>query len=175
MRKTFPEGDLDSAVTVRVGGDRFFVVHRAVMAARSEYFRRLLDPAGGFADSGKAKVDLEDADPEVFKWLLPLMYTGSSYMPDELLRPAAELAGRLLMPAECAAHLHARLLSTVTPGSVVAELIWAAQHDLAEVVTRLKAYLVRNRREVVFDRLDELAARFPDLAASLVRELAAAP
>ncbi|GLC52379.1 Ankyrin repeat and BTB/POZ domain-containing protein 1 [Pleodorina starrii] len=172
-----PAGDLDSAVTVRVGGGggRVFLAHRSVLAVRSEYFRRLLDPAGGFADSGEAEVALEDADSEAFGWLLAYMYTGELHMPDELLRPAAELAGRLLMPAECSKKLQVRLLAAVTPGSVVSELIWAAQHDMTDLVARLKAYLVRHRREVVFDQLGELAACFPDLAASLVREMAAAP
>ncbi|GLC61661.1 Ankyrin repeat and BTB/POZ domain-containing protein 1 [Pleodorina starrii] len=173
-----PAGDLDSTVTVRVdgggGGRRVFLAHRSVLAARSEYFRRLLDPAGGFADSGEAEVALEDADPEAFSWLLAYMYTGELHMPDELLRPAAELAGRLLMPADCSTKL-VRLLATVTPGSVVSELIWAAQHDMAELVARLKAYLVRHRKVVACDKLGELVARFPDMAASLTRELTAAP
>ncbi|GLC45631.1 Ankyrin repeat and BTB/POZ domain-containing protein 1 [Pleodorina starrii] len=171
-----PAGELDSAVTVRVGGGggRVFLAHRSVLAARSKYFRRLLDPAGGFADSGGAEVALQDADPEAFSWLLAYMYTGELHMPGELLRPAAELAGRLLMPAEYGADLQARLLAAVTPGSVVSELIWAAQHDMTDLVARLKVYLVRHRWEVSFDKLGELMACFPDLAASLVRELAAA-
>ncbi|GLC39049.1 Ankyrin repeat and BTB/POZ domain-containing protein 1 [Pleodorina starrii] len=162
-------GDLDSAVTVCVGGGgRAFLAHRSVLAARSNYFQRLLDPAGGVAEMA-----LADADPEAFSWLLVYMYTGQLHMPDELLRPAAELAGRLLMPAECAADLQARLLAAVTPGSVVSELLWAAQHDMADLVARLKAFLVRHRREVSFDKLGDLMARFPDLATSLMRELAA--
>ncbi|GLC45628.1 Ankyrin repeat and BTB/POZ domain-containing protein 1 [Pleodorina starrii] len=171
-----PAGDLDSAITLRVGGGggRVFLAHRSVLAARSEYFRRLLDPAGGFADSGEAEVALEDADPEAFSWLLAYMYTGELHMPDELLRPAAELAGRLLMPAECSVKLQAWLLARVTPGSVVSELIWAAQHDMTELVVRIKAYLVRRRKEVAFDELGELVSRFPDLALCLVRELATA-
>ncbi|GLC41835.1 Ankyrin repeat and BTB/POZ domain-containing protein 1 [Pleodorina starrii] len=174
-----PAGDLNSAVNVRVGGGggrgRIFVAHRSVLAARSEYFRRLLDPAGGFADSGVAEVALQDADPEAFSWLLAYMYTGELHMPDELLRPAAELAGRLLMPAECVAQLQAWLLAIVTPGSVVSELIWAAQHGMADLVEQLKAYLVRHRKAVALDKLGELVAHFPDLTLSLVRELVAAP
>ncbi|GLC76039.1 Ankyrin repeat and BTB/POZ domain-containing protein 1 [Pleodorina starrii] len=86
-------------------------------AAIVTYFRRLLDPAGGFADSGEAEVSLAEADPEAFGWLLAYMYTGELHMPYELLRPAADLAGRLLLPAECAADLQARLLAAVvTPG-----------------------------------------------------------
>ncbi|GLC47649.1 Ankyrin repeat and BTB/POZ domain-containing protein 1 [Pleodorina starrii] len=174
-----PAGELDSAITVRVGGGggggRVFLAHRSVLAARSEYFRRRLDPAGGFADSGEAEVSLADADPEAFSWLLVYMYTGELVVPDELLHPTVEIAARLLMPAECITKLQAWLLATVTPGSVVSELIWAAQHDMTELVGQLKAYLVRHRKEVVFDKLGELGARFPDLEASLVRELAGAP
>ncbi|GLC42970.1 Ankyrin repeat and BTB/POZ domain-containing protein 1 [Pleodorina starrii] len=112
-----------------------FLAHRSALASRSEYFRRLLDPAGGFADSGEAEVSLAEADPEAFGWLLAYMYTGELHMPYELLRPAADLAGRLLLPAECAADLQARLLAAVvTPGSVVSELIWAARHDMTDLV-----------------------------------------
>ncbi|GLC59102.1 Ankyrin repeat and BTB/POZ domain-containing protein 1 [Pleodorina starrii] len=169
--------ELGIGVTVRVGGGVRFLAHRAALTSRSDYFRQLLDPDGGFADSGAARgeVSLPEAHPEAFSWLLVYMYGGELYVPYELLHPAAELATRLLMPAECTAQLQEWLLAAVTPGSVVSELIWAERCGMAELVPRLKAYLLWHRLEVTFgDAVGELAARCPDLAASLLKEMAAA-
>ncbi|GLC36296.1 Ankyrin repeat and BTB/POZ domain-containing protein 1 [Pleodorina starrii] len=148
------EGDSGSSgarsplVTVRVAGGKAFVVHRSVLAARSEYLKRLLAEDGGFGDSGAAEVNLEDAHPEAFGYLLSYLYTGTVAVPDELLRPAAELAGRLLLPADCIAQLTVRLLAAATPESVIGDLVWAVQHGMTELVQRFKAYLLRYRKEV---------------------------
>ncbi|GLC45636.1 Ankyrin repeat and BTB/POZ domain-containing protein 1 [Pleodorina starrii] len=164
-------------VTVRFDDGSGFLAHRSVLTAHSEYFQRLLDPAGGgFADSGAAEVRLGDTSAEVFGRLLSYMYGGELQMPGELLRPAAELAGWLLMPAECSAQLQAWLLAAVTPATVVSELVWAAQHGLTDLVARLKAYLLRHRREVAFGSGGgvELAAKFPEMAAELMQMMATA-
>ncbi|GLC45634.1 Ankyrin repeat and BTB/POZ domain-containing protein 1 [Pleodorina starrii] len=171
-------------VTVNVGdgdGGRAFVVHRAVLTARSEYFKKRLLAAG--EDSSRGCVDairLPDADPEAFGFLLVYMYTGELVVPDVLLRPAVELAAQLRLPAECAAQLQARLLAGVTPGSVVSELVWAEQHGLTKLVTRLQEWLVQRRREVVAATgsptaqnvgLSELISSHPELTAELVLQL----
>ncbi|GLC50135.1 Ankyrin repeat and BTB/POZ domain-containing protein 1 [Pleodorina starrii] len=159
-------------VTVRAGGARF-LVHRAALVARSEYFQRLLAPDGGSADSGAAcgEISLPDAHPEALGLLLTFLYTGQLHVPEELLRPAAELAGRLLLPAACVEQLAARLLAGVTPGSVVSDLVWAERHGLAELAEQLKSYLLRNRTRVALGGLDELAERCPRLAAEIIRGL----
>ncbi|GLC45633.1 Ankyrin repeat and BTB/POZ domain-containing protein 1 [Pleodorina starrii] len=165
----------DAVVAVRTGRKATFVAHRSVLAARSAYFRRLLDPAGGgFADSGATEVLMPDVDPEVFGVLLVYMYTGELVVPDELLHPAAELAGRLLMPADCCTKLQARLLAGVTPGSVISELVWAQRHSLTLLVPQLKVFLLRNRKQVAAAAaadpggLLELAAVCPEIAAELL-------
>ncbi|GLC36297.1 Ankyrin repeat and BTB/POZ domain-containing protein 1 [Pleodorina starrii] len=135
-------------VTVRVAGGKAFVVHRSVLAARSEHFKTQLAEGGGFGDSGGGEVTLADAHPEAFGHLLSYSYTGTLDVPDELLRPAAELAGLLLLPADCIAQLTVQLLAAATPVSVIGDLVWAVQHGMTELVQRLKAYLLRHRNEV---------------------------
>ncbi|GLC49736.1 Ankyrin repeat and BTB/POZ domain-containing protein 1 [Pleodorina starrii] len=161
----------------RRDGQRVFLAHRSALASRSEYFRRLLDPAGGFADSGEAEVSLAEADPEAFGWLLAYMYTGELHMPYELLRPAADLAGRLLLPAECAADLQARLLAAVvTPGSVVSELIWAARHDMTDLVPQqVGLELPHQIRHVVLRRQISSETTDPGVTAASSRACRSAP
>ncbi|GLC52307.1 Ankyrin repeat and BTB/POZ domain-containing protein 1 [Pleodorina starrii] len=135
-------------VTVRVAGGKAFVAHRSVLAARSEYFKTQLAEGGVFRDMGAAEVTLEDAHPEAFGHLLSYLYTGTVAVPDELLRPTVELAGRLLLPADCSAQLTVQLLAAATPESVIGDLVWAVQHGMTELVQRLQAYLLRKRKEV---------------------------
>ena len=91
-------------------GELQLAAHRAVLSDRSEYFKQLLQ--GGFAEAreGAGEVALPEADPDAFAALLCYMYTGELVVPEPLLRPTAELAGRLLMPAACGL-LQGRLLA----------------------------------------------------------------
>ncbi|GLC52306.1 Ankyrin repeat and BTB/POZ domain-containing protein 1 [Pleodorina starrii] len=177
------EGDSGSSgarsplVTVRVAGGKAFVAHRSVLAARSEYFKTQLAEGGGFGDSGAAEVTLEGAHPEAFGHLLSYSYTGLLDVPDELLRPAAELAGRLLLPADCIAQLTVQLLAAATPETVIGDLVWAVQHGMTELVQRLKAYLLRHRKAMVVAGpqvqvgLCALAALDPVLAGDIMARL----
>ncbi|GLC60979.1 Ankyrin repeat and BTB/POZ domain-containing protein 1 [Pleodorina starrii] len=161
-------GALPHLVTVTAGGAARFTVHRHVLKVQSEYFKRLLDPESGFTDSGAAEVSLPDADPDALAWLLTYLYTGEMFVPEELLWPAAALARRLLLPASCTERLQEWLLATVTPATVISDLMWAEQYGLDELALQCKAYLLRNRRYV---DMGELVERQPDLAAGLLREL----
>ncbi|GLC43893.1 Ankyrin repeat and BTB/POZ domain-containing protein 1 [Pleodorina starrii] len=167
-------------VTVTTRDGKAFVAHRGVLAARSAYFRRLLSAGGGFADSGASggAVSLPDADSEAFGRLLVYMYTGELVLPDELLRPAAVLASRLLLPPECLAELQARLLAGVTPGSVLFDLVWAERQGMSELVPRLLDFLMVHRREVAAEAsvrmaLTALITLQPELTAQLLRQLLA--
>ncbi|GLC41788.1 Ankyrin repeat and BTB/POZ domain-containing protein 1 [Pleodorina starrii] len=161
-------GALPHLVTVAAGGAARFTVHRHVLKVQSEYFKRLLDPESGFTDSGAAEVSLPDADPDALAWLLTYLYTGELFVPEELFWPAAALARRLLLPASCTERLQEWLLATVTPATVISDLMWAEQYGLDELALQCKAYLLRNRRYV---DMGELVERQPDLAAGLLREL----
>ncbi|GLC42140.1 Ankyrin repeat and BTB/POZ domain-containing protein 1 [Pleodorina starrii] len=169
-------GGGSAIVTVKVG-DRAFAAHRAVLSARSEYFRRLLEPGSGFAESGAAEVYMSEVDPEAFGWLLTCMYNGPvARVPEALLRPVAVLAERLLLTsAAFRAQLRARLMAGVTAGNVVSELGWAYQHDMSDMVAQLLRFLVENRRVATQEVVGEVAARHPMLAAELVKALMQAP
>ncbi|KXZ54390.1 hypothetical protein GPECTOR_5g47 [Gonium pectorale] len=160
-----------ATVTLRVGGTAL-VAHRAVLRSRSEYFAHLL--SSGFAEHGAAVLQLPEADPDAFGALLAYMYTGQlRRLPRALLRPAAELAGRLLMPA-AASELQRRLLAAATPATVVADLLWAERHSLTELAAGLKRYFVRRPRQVAEAApaaVRALAEGSPGLAGELLLEL----
>lgn len=168
----------EAVVEVRAAGGKNYVAHRAVLTAYSEYFRQLLAPNGGFADSGTCVVSLEDVDPASLTCLLGYMYTGRLQVAEPLLRPVLELAGRLLMPASCISQLQLRLLAQVTHGSVVTDLIWAKRHGLTALVGPLKFFLLSRSRggmatpagSVRLQELMELASACPDIAAELLEE-----
>ncbi|KAG2493269.1 hypothetical protein HYH03_008406 [Edaphochlamys debaryana] len=164
------------AVTVRVG-DQAFHAHCSVLAAGSEYFARLLAPGGGFAESGAAEVALPDADPTAFAHLLSYMY-GTSLglpcapsqllaVPADLLRPTAALAGRMLMDGVVEA-LTERLAAAACPATVLSDLIWADDHGMTDLVERLKAYALKNRRRVDLRDLGGLVERCPLLVTELL-------
>ncbi|KAG2489344.1 hypothetical protein HYH03_012174 [Edaphochlamys debaryana] len=167
------------AVTVLVG-KRACCAHRAILAAGSEYFARLLAPEGGFAESGAVEVALPDADPSAFAHLLSYMYgthrglpcTQLLAVPAELLRPTAELAGRLLMSPAVTAQLTERLAARTTAATVLSDLVWADAHGLTELAERLRAFAVRKRKALELDGVEELAERYPQQAAKLLRAFA---
>ncbi|KAI1707314.1 BTB/POZ domain-containing protein [Ditylenchus destructor] len=68
------DDEVTSDVVLVANGKSFFA-HKAILAARSEYFRNLL--YGGLIESRQSRVELEDAPGEVFGILLKYLYTGS--------------------------------------------------------------------------------------------------
>ncbi|KAG2441676.1 hypothetical protein HXX76_003294 [Chlamydomonas incerta] len=120
-----PDGTSD--VTVRVG-ERRFHLHRAILAARCDYFRQRL-AEGSFADGRMPccgrDLDLPDTEPEAFALLLRWLYTGGVDVPPEKARGVVELADRLLLPELCDAA-QAALLASVSAEGVVEALLWAA-------------------------------------------------
>ncbi|KXZ42452.1 hypothetical protein GPECTOR_145g743 [Gonium pectorale] len=127
---------------------RSFPAHRTILAARCPYFRRLF--AGGFADSAAPRVELPETEPEALAAVLRHLYTGDpGELAEGLLRPVAELADRLLLP-ELRDHVAARLVRSVTPGTVVDGMLWAdrAGEPLEGLLRRLVAYFTKHRAEV---------------------------
>ncbi|GIL86345.1 hypothetical protein Vretimale_13676 [Volvox reticuliferus] len=156
----FPDGSDDVEVAV---GDRLFCCHRLILATRCMYFRRLF--AGGFADSGARQVVLQDADPDAFEHLLRHLYTGDLGFPPQLLRPVAELADRLLL-TQVVHHVQRRLLASVHPGGVVADMLWAHRHGFDELLAGLKDWYLRHQGEVLStasDSVRQLAVAAPSL------------
>ncbi|GLC37258.1 Ankyrin repeat and BTB/POZ domain-containing protein 1 [Pleodorina starrii] len=170
-------------VVVRVGELRL-AAHRAVLAAGSDYFLQLLE--GPFTESARLgdgaadsalELQLPEADPDAFAALLCYLYTGRLEVPELLLRPAAELAGRLLMADACS-ELQRRLLALASPDSVVDDLAWAEAHSLGELLEGLAGYYVDNCRRVAAaegsaEALARLAEASPALAARLLLAVSA--
>ncbi|KXZ42454.1 hypothetical protein GPECTOR_145g745 [Gonium pectorale] len=164
-------------VTLVAGGEgggeaRSFPAHRFILGVRCPYFRRLF--AGGFADSAAPRVELPETEPEALAAVLRHLYTGDpGDLAEGLLRPVAELADRLLLP-ELRDHVAARLVRSVTPGTVVDGMLWADRvgKPLEGLLRRLVAYFTKHRAEVAaqepggLDRL--LAGASPALLKQLV-------
>ncbi|KXZ47188.1 hypothetical protein GPECTOR_37g194 [Gonium pectorale] len=163
-----PDGTADLEVVV---GDRTFHVHRALVAARSDYFRQLL--GGGFAEGGAARLSLPDADLEAFALVLRFLYTGAVDVPAAQVRPLAELADRLLLPELCR-DMQARLLAEVGPESVVDAMLWAEARGpcFSQLLAELKAWCLEHYEEVVRlagNSMERLAAVLPSLMVELVK------
>ncbi|GIM12505.1 hypothetical protein Vretimale_15833, partial [Volvox reticuliferus] len=146
-----------------VVGDRSFSCHRAILAARCEYFRRLFQ--SGFADSSRSKVSLPDADPGAFSLILRYIYCAAMDFPSPLLRALAELADRLLLPA-ASLTAQRQLLSATCPITVVEDLLWAEGRGFEELLTGLKAYYLANAHRILEEAphsLEVLMMRSPKL------------
>ncbi|PNH09119.1 Actin-binding protein IPP [Tetrabaena socialis] len=163
-------------VTIVVGG-RTFHVHRAVLSARSDYFRQRL--GGGFADGGLQQLSLPDADPGAFALLLRFIYTGVvADIPAAQAQAVAELADRLLLPELCQLAV-ALVEASVSAGTVVGLLLWAEACGLAfsELLSRLKAWYVEHLEAVLEeapDAVERLAEQRPGLMVELMRGCARA-
>ncbi len=172
-----PDGGTADMV-VEVGG-RGFPAHRAVLGARSAYFRQRLDPGAGFGESGAQRLSLLDASPEAFEVALRYMYTDSAGdVPGALLQPAAELADRLLLPGLCE-EVGRQMLAAVCAESVVGLLLWAEQRSASfgGLLRGLKAWFGEHREEVLAlpGHTKRLMTEGPDLAYELICEGPGAP
>ncbi|PNH02015.1 ARM REPEAT PROTEIN INTERACTING WITH ABF2, partial [Tetrabaena socialis] len=168
-----PDGTADVAIVV---GGRTFHVHRAVLSARSDYFRQRL--GGGFADSSAQHLDLPDADPDAFALLLLFLYTGAADIPPAQAQAVAALADRLLLPELCRVAADV-VVGGVSAGTVVGLLLWAEARGPAfcELLSRLKAWYVDNHQAVLRDARDalkRLAVGHPDLMQQLLEGLRSA-
>ncbi|KAG2423786.1 hypothetical protein HXX76_015062 [Chlamydomonas incerta] len=145
-----PDGTAD--LTIRVG-ERRFHVHRAILSARCDYFKRRL-AGGAFEDARAAELDLPDTDPDAFALLLRRLYTGGADVPSEQARGVAELADRLLLPELCAAA-QGVVAASVTAGTVVDCLLWAwgccesrGPGGFGQLLGRLKEWYVSHHEQV---------------------------
>ncbi|KAG2488436.1 hypothetical protein HYH03_012943 [Edaphochlamys debaryana] len=164
-----PDGTADLIIMV---GDRFHA-HRAILSARSDYFKQRLVP-GHFVDGAAAEVNLPDADPDDFGVLLRYLYTGAADMPASLAPSVAELADRLLLPQLCL-DAQAVVLSSICAETVISSLLWAERFggSFSGLLSDLKAWYLEHHEEVhtaAPKSLERLAAS-PGLMAELLMQV----
>ncbi len=184
LASTSQQGGGSADVVVRVG-DKGFRAHRAVLGARSTYFRQRLDPGAGFGEVEQPQqqeqqqqqelqqqhLTLPDASADAFELVLRYMYTDSvGDIPAALLQPVAELADRLLLPGLCE-EAGRQMLAAVCAESVVGLLLWAEQRSASfgELLLGLKVWVREHREEVVVlpGHTKRLMGEAPDLAYEL--------
>jgi hypothetical protein len=158
-------------VTVVVGG-RSFPAHRAILAARCDYFRKRLE--GDFEDSRADTLNLPDAEPDVFAPLLRFIYTGAADIPPDKVQAVAELADRLLL-VDLRRQAEDQLLAEVTPETVADVMLWAAAHErpsFSQLLARLKHWYLDHSEEVLErapESLKGLMMQQPLLVVELMR------
>ncbi|GLC41599.1 ubiquitin-specific protease ubp15 [Pleodorina starrii] len=155
-----------SDLTLTAGG-RSFPVHRAILAARCEFFKTMF--ASGFDDSTSKQVAMPDTDPDALQLLLRFIYGGVlDSCPQALLEPAAELANRLRL-MDALAELEDCILSSASPDSIVNDMLWVEVHGSDALNKALQEdYLQAHAKDADKDALMLLAERSPKLAASLL-------
>ncbi|KAG2483060.1 hypothetical protein HYH03_018043 [Edaphochlamys debaryana] len=166
-----PDGTAD--LTLLVGGRRF-AVHRAILAARSAYFRNRLGP--GFADGSAAELELPHADPDAFALMLRWLYTGAVQIPAAQAPALAELADRLVL-RDVYDDAVAAILASLSVHTVVPYMLWAEQLGgwVAEVQGVLRRWYVERHEQVAAEAPEavERLALSPKLMAAVMGDLAA--
>ncbi|GLC41663.1 hypothetical protein PLESTB_000691200 [Pleodorina starrii] len=161
-----PDGTSDH--TVEVGG-RAFHVHRGILAARSEYFRRQFE--NEFSDSHTARSTLNEADPDAFGLVLRHLYTGSVEVPPAKAQAVAELASRLLLE-KLRDQAVAAVLADARAETVVDGMLWADAQGFGGLLASLMAWYLDNQADVVqragdsFSRLEANPALMRELLVS---------
>ncbi|GLC45273.1 ubiquitin-specific protease ubp15 [Pleodorina starrii] len=162
-----------SDLTLIAAGGRSFPVHRAVLAARCEFFKTMLTSNVGDAASARER-SLPDADPDALALLLRYIYCGVlDECERDLMKPAVELADFLRLVEACG-ELQRRLLGTVTQDTVAEDLLWAEGRDDEDTLTDLVIVCVHEFAATGADAIaDVLSERSPKLLARLFKQLAA--
>eukprot|EP01050_Picozoa_sp_SAG11_P004729 SAG11_NODE_309_length_10941_cov_5.580520_3_plen_203_part_00 len=88
MMQLYSERELHSDLTIIVQGERLHA-HRAILLARSSYFRAML-ATSGMAESSSDEVTLHETDPQAFKQYLRFVYELEPALPWQPLTPAHE-------------------------------------------------------------------------------------
>ncbi|GLC53005.1 ubiquitin-specific protease ubp15 [Pleodorina starrii] len=154
-----------SDLTLTAGG-RSIPVHRAILAARCDFFKTMF--ASGFDDSTSKQVAMPDTDPDALQLLLRFIYGGVlDSCPQALLKPAAELADRLRL-TDALVELEDCILNGTGPESIVDDMLWAERRGSSKLSKSLQeAYLKTHVKKVSESALATLAEQNPKLMARL--------
>lgn len=138
-----PDDTSDHTIQI---AERSFHVHRGILAARSEYFRRQFD--NNFSDSKVQLSALHEADPDAFSLVLRYIYSGSVEVLPSKAQKVAELASRLLLePLRDQAVL--AVLANVQAETIVDSLLWAGSHDVPQLLASLMTWYLDNQADVL--------------------------
>jgi hypothetical protein len=141
----------DTTITV---GDTSFRVHRKVLAARSEYFRALLQ--GHMAESQQDTIRLDETDAEVLEILLSILYEGkwsllmlSSWIEAPKLRSIAHVLLEYSVRYDVY-HLEMRALIAknaclfIVSRNAIDLLKVSLQHRIYDLTAMCQDYIIRN-------------------------------
>jgi len=142
--KLFESGK-NADVTFLVG-DAKIEAHKAILSARSTYYSHMFD--SGMEENQAKEVEVQDADPKVFRGLLHFLYGG---LPPSNL---ADIATGLYVIAdkhgqeELRDLCKANIVTNLNADNVVDALLLAEQYNLSDVLPPAKAFLKLNIRDV---------------------------
>jgi len=159
----------DADVTIVVEGRRF-MAHKALLKARSDYFRGVFD--SNMEESRKNELVIEDADPEDFKYLLEFLYTGLPPKPlfDAAwsLLPLADRFGVLTLKEKCEKAIVSRVSST----NAIEALIIAHTHCCSSLMEKSLPIVRDNLEQLIATAEWEQVRKNADLAALVLESYA---
>ncbi|CAN6297778.1 unnamed protein product [Urochloa humidicola] len=167
------DGGDGSDVSFIVNGEMFHA-HRAVLAARSPFFKAEL--FGAMVDATMPSITLHDIEPAAFKVMLRFMYTDSFPADEELGDSATDMLQHLLAAADRFALDRLKLICSLklmenvsvdTFGSI---LICAETYNCSDLKNKCLDFFAveKNFKEVAFtDGFVLLIQKYPSLAAEL--------
>jgi speckle-type POZ protein len=128
-----------------VVGDTRIQAHRAILAARSDYFRSML--TSPFREGEAHEISIGDTTPQAFKSLLRYLYTDELQFADEhlidVMRKAKEISLERVYN-----HTVQRCRRDISVHNVVGWFVQADEHGLEELRSATIGFLARNIRLV---------------------------
>jgi len=140
--------DLYSDVTLMVEGQAL-KAHRAILAAKSEYFRTLL--TSGMKESHSKEVELKETPIEAFRLLLRYIYTGHMSLADQDLEVVLDVLG--LAHKYCFTELEEPvskyLCSSLSVGRVIRIFETAALLEIKSLMESSNNFIDKHIEEVL--------------------------
>lgn len=145
LRKFFND-EKNTDVVIIVGGKKF-KAHKALLEARSRYFRALFD--SGMEESQKNEVPIDDADPEIFRHYLEFLYTGlpptnSLFKVAWDLLPLADRFGAATLKRKC----EGAIISYVSPTTAIKALALAHAHCCSSLIQKCLPLIRKNLKSL---------------------------